>query len=96
MFEWGGVRLGQEAYSSGVIGESLGLLTIAVSGSARPPSREKMGKLVDALLAGKFKGATLGGAQFIAEEQGLLIVRDPGMVMGTYRKTKIETNGFAS
>ena len=81
-YEWGGVRLPKKILSHKALREVLKYLCLAVSGSAMPPSLNKLKALSWAVSGKNYKGGTLGGAQFIDEDEHILIVRDPGMVIG--------------
>jgi len=81
---WGGVTLNKQAIAgNGDLGcELLRCLSLAVSGQGQAPAREKFSKLRGSILSPRFQGATLGGAQFIANETDVQLVRDPGQVLG--------------
>lgn len=89
ILEWGGVRLSVNniTVSSGVVvEEGLKYLILAVSGGNQIPTQEQRQDLAKKLASKNFKGATLGGVQFIPSGEAFLLVRDPGAVMGRHGK----------
>ncbi|PHR57665.1 MAG: tRNA lysidine(34) synthetase TilS [Robiginitomaculum sp.] len=92
-YPWGGVTLdivGLTAHSS-LAPEVLKYLIRAVSGNAQPVLVEKIERLATGVCRETFRGATLGGAQFVKwQDNQLLIVRDPGDIFGRHQKKPYE------
>lgn len=83
-YDWGGVTLLPEFNfaGQGQVAEALKYLLPAISGEALPPSAEKRMNLARRLYAPDFTGATLGGVRFMPNKNGILCVRDLGVLLG--------------
>ncbi|MBL4869629.1 MAG: tRNA lysidine(34) synthetase TilS [Robiginitomaculum sp.] len=100
ILEWGGVHVNIDniiaykkltADSKISADEAFKYLILAVSGGSHVPSQEQRQNLVKQLVSDTFKGATLGGVQFIPDGETVLLVRDPGAVMGRHQKPALAT-----
>ena len=89
VFDWGGIRVNANnftAYPEHIVEEALKYLILAVSGGNQATPQIQRQSLVKRLTCGNFKGATLGGVQFIPKGEIVLLVRDPGAVLGRAEK----------
>ena len=83
-YDWGGVTLLPKFNSAGQgqVAEALKYLLPAISGEALPPNTEKRMNLARRLQVPDFSGATLGGVRFMRSKDGILCVRDLGVLLG--------------
>lgn len=90
---WGGAYIRSIDQIDGVsnLAGILRFILPCVSGGSGFPPSGKLKNLVWRLHAPKFKGATFAGARLIGTERGILIVRDPGMILGRNQKPALET-----
>ncbi len=89
VFDWGGINVNANnltVYPEHTVEEALKYLILPVSGGNQAPSQTQRQNLVKNLTCGNFKGATLGGVQFIPKGDTILLVRDPGAVLGRAEK----------
>ncbi|PHR91222.1 MAG: tRNA lysidine(34) synthetase TilS [Robiginitomaculum sp.] len=86
--KWGGASLETQGLkvNSELAPQILKYLIHAVSGEAQAIPLDKLNGLNAKLLKPGFRGATLGGAQFVGGKHDVLIVRDPGAVLGRKQK----------
>ena len=87
--EWGGVGLSVNNIVTSpdvVVEEALKYLILAVSGGNQISPQEQRQNLAKKLRSKTFKGATLGGVQFTPNGETVLLIRDPGAIMGRHGK----------
>jgi len=83
-YDWGGATLlpGFNTAGQGQIAEALKYLLPVISGEALPPGTEKRMNLARRIRAQDFSGATLGGVRLLPSKDGVLCVRDLGVLLG--------------
>jgi tRNA(Ile)-lysidine synthase len=61
---------------------ALAVLIAAVSGSSRPPPWGDMDALEQRVMSSGYRGGTYGGVEFAPAEDGVMLLRDVGAVLG--------------